>query len=467
MSVTLRTRLTAVYSAVFGLLLAGVSFVSYRTFTQALDRNATVRAAELAEGLHGFIRFRSDAPTIEFDSEDTSAAAFVREATEFYEIYDRATGQRLASSRGFDFLGPPLSPDAVRSATTPPVPVDASSNQGRVRVYSSFGERPSGHQYLLRVGAETAAADAALERYRALLVWRVPIAVGLAVLISWWMAGFALAPLSGLAATARKIDIANLAVRLRVRGVGDELDEVALAFNDTLARLESAVTEMRQFSTALAHELRTPLTVLRASIETELLARPTDERQQTVLIEQVEEIDRLKRLIDQLLTLARAQAGQIHVVRGPVDLAALTTTLVDQIAPVAEARGLTLTVDSSAEVTVAGDAFWLERLILNLVDNAVKYTPAGGRVRVGVSGADGGAALTVEDSGIGFDPALGPRLFDRFFRVDGARAPAGGAGLGLSLVRWIVEAHGGRIRVASRPGSGSTFTVWLPTLRPT
>jgi heavy metal sensor kinase len=299
-----------------------------------------------------------------------------------------------------------------------------------------------------------------------LLRW-LPAALLVAALATWWLAGFALAPVLTVAAAARKIDVSNLSLRLPVRGAGDELDHMTETFNETLRRLEHAVGDMRQFSSALAHELRTPLAALRGEIELDLRRTGSNDSRGDALASQLEEIDRLTRLIDQILTLARAESGQIPFAPRPVDLAALSTTLVEQLVPIAETRAVKLNSEGAGPVVVDGDAGWIQRLMMNLVDNAIKFTPSGGHVVLRVRPAPGGAEIEVQDTGVGISAADAPNIFERFYRVDPARSSESpGAGLGLTLVKWIVDGHHGRIRVESQPGNGTRVVVWLPAWWP-
>ena len=222
----------------------------------------------------------------------------------------------------------------------------------------------------------------AIERFERLLLWSVPLGLLTVIGAGRWMVGRALAPLVRLAEATRSISITNLQQRLPVRGAGDELDEVSLAFNDLLARQEQAIGEMRQFSAALAHELRTPLAVLRGETELALRHPGSLEEQRRHLTSQLEEFDKLSRLIGQLLTLARAEAGEIRIARERVDLSRCAASIVEQLEPVAEARGIALSCQSSNgdQIVVIGDAGWLERLLLILLDNAIKFTPEQGRV---------------------------------------------------------------------------------------
>jgi signal transduction histidine kinase len=213
----------------------------------------------------------------------------------------------------------------------------------------------------------------------------------------------------------------------------------------------------------MAHEIRTPLAAIRAEMELSLTARRSPEEQRLAIAGQLEEIDKLTRLLAQLLTLARAEAGELAVSRRRMNLAALTRAVVDVVEPVAQAKSISLTCECTDDVEIMGDAGWMERLLLNLLDNAVKFTEAGGAIAVYVTRAGSTATLAVDDSGIGVAADALPHVFERFYQADVSRSSAiAGAGLGLSLVKWIAEAHGARIDVTSHPGHGSTFTVRLP-----
>lgn len=479
MTLTLRMRLAAISAAVFGVLLAGLSVLSYEVLGRRLDADVTERLGELTAGLHGYLRFADDAATatLSFDANDDDAAAFVHEATRYFQIYDVSSGNLLAESPGLTPLALHLTRGEVEGFHAAPRSFDIQTEYGRLRFSNSAGATPGGRPYLLQVGVPLKAMDDALARYRDLLLWRVPIALLAAVAASWWLSKFALLPLTRVAAAAQTIDVRTLERRLPVRGAGDELDRVVEAFNATLGRLEEAVGHMRQFSAAMAHELRTPLAALRGEIDLAWHAPGATAAQRDRFGSQLEEIDRLTRLIDRILTLARAEAGEIKLARAPVDLTELACRLVEQLEPIAAAKSIDLRCEgatfaspeaaspSNVSVMVEGDAGWLERLLLNLVDNALKFTPDQGRVTIRVARDGGHARIDVEDTGMGLTPEDARRVFERFFRADASRSSATeGAGLGLSLVQWIAEQHGGAVAVRSRPGEGSTFTVTLPVL---
>lgn len=462
MTLTLRARLAAASVLVFGLLVAGVSAVTYRILAAWLDRDATQRVTALASGLHGFLRFDGDRVWTSLDDTDVDQARFVHQATQYFQVYDVESGRLLAESAGLSPLGLQWTRAEVAGFGGRAATFDVETNYGRFRFVSSVERSPTGRDYLLQVGVSLADLDNALRRYRVLLWWSLPALLGCAVLAFWWLAGFALSPLARVEAVANQIHLATLDTRLPLRGVPDELDALANAFNRTLDRLARAVGDMRQFSAALAHELRTPLAALRGQIELSLRASGTTAFERDALASQIDDIDRLTRLIDRVLTLARAEAGQVPLALTRVDLTDLARSLVDQMEPLAEARAIVLRVGRLEPAIVQGDPGWLERLLLNLLDNAIKYTEAGW-VEVRLRRSDGEAILEVEDTGVGLSAEDARHVFDKFFRADPARSqPNAGAGLGLALVRWIAEQHRGTVAVSSRPGRGSTFTVTLP-----
>jgi heavy metal sensor kinase len=295
------------------------------------------------------------------------------------------------------------------------------------------------------------------------MIWLIPLGLAVAGGSGWFMAKRVLKPVQSIALAARRIEVSHLNQRIPLLGSGDEFDQLATTFNETFSRLENAVGEMKQFTASIAHELRTPLTTLRGEAEIALLHSQSTEDFQRVLYSQLEEFQKLTRLIDQLLTLARAEAGEFRLQRAIVPIDPLLKYIVDSLALLASEKGVSLVLEPGPGIVVRGDKEWLERALLNLLDNAIKYTPAGGRVTVRTANESSGVKIEIEDTGQGIPSAALPRVFERFYRADPARDKAvEGVGLGLSLVKWIVEAHGGTIEAASHPGNGSRFTILLP-----
>jgi heavy metal sensor kinase len=303
------------------------------------------------------------------------------------------------------------------------------------------------------------------ERRRLLmaLVLAVPVALVLSGGVSYLLARKAMAPVARLRTLAREITADRLDRRLEVANPDDELGGLATTINEMIGRLERSFAEIRRFTADASHELRTPLAALRAEAEV-ALARPSVAPEQQALLGSIlEECERLTRLTDQLLTLAREDAGiGPTLLREDVDLTALVTAVAETMRPLAVTRAIHLHV-GSPPARVRGDAARLRQVFYNLVDNAIKYTPEGGTVEVRVETLGTTAVATVRDTGIGIPAEHLPHLFERFYRVDKARTrEQGGTGLGLSIARSIVLAHGGHIKLESTPGQGTTARVELP-----
>jgi heavy metal sensor kinase len=265
-----------------------------------------------------------------------------------------------------------------------------------------------------------------------------------------------------MSATARRLTAEDLAQRVPRRGSGDELDRLAETLNAMLARLEATFAQMRRFAADAAHELRTPLTALQGSIEVALRAERSPEEYRRVLVSSLEDIERLRRVAEDLLLLSRATAG-LEVPRQAVELEPLVLDVLDLGVQLAQGTGVTVRAKELAPLTVHGEEVALRRALTNLVENAVKYTPPGGAVELALARAEGAAVVSVTDTGIGIAAGDTERIFEPFVRLDAARArDTGGTGLGLAIARSIVAAHEGTITVESAPGAGSRFAIRLP-----
>jgi two-component system OmpR family sensor kinase len=270
-----------------------------------------------------------------------------------------------------------------------------------------------------------------------------------------------LAPLGSMVAQTRTITGENLETRLEIGKAAEELTTLAASFNELLARLDQSFASMRRFVQDASHELRTPLAIIRGEAEVALShERSTAEYKESLAVIQ-EESKRLSRLVDDLLNLARADAGHVQLHVEQLYLNDLLSECCRSVQPLAAARNIELECRSGEDVAVQGDEELLRRMVVNLLDNAIRYTPPGGRVSA-VLDADGpDVRIRVADTGVGIAPDATGRLFERFYRVDKARKQ-GGFGLGLAIVKWIAESHHGAVELTSQPGLGSTFTVRLP-----
>ena len=318
---------------------------------------------------------------------------------------------------------------------------------------------------LVQVGKSTEARDDLLARFRAALGLVTLLVVVVALTGGWLATQTAVAPIRRLAFAVRRIiRTGRTDARVPLDGSGDALDELTALFNTMLDKIEGLVTAMRGALDNVSHDLRTPLTRLRGTAEMALAASADGERCREALADCVEETDRVLVMLNTLMDISEAESGAMQLRREPVALREVVERAIDLYHDVADAKDVALGVDAVDDVVVTADRTRLEQVAANLIDNAVKYTPPGGRVDVGASREGQRAVLRVRDTGPGIPAGEQARIFDRLFRGDRSRTERG-LGLGLSFVKAIVEAHGGTVEVASEPGQGSTFTVLLPLTR--
>jgi heavy metal sensor kinase len=303
-----------------------------------------------------------------------------------------------------------------------------------------------------------------LRRLRLYFLGGAPLILVLASLGGYFLARKSLSPIALMNQQTQRITAENLSAQLDVANPRDEVGRLGVTINALLARLDAAFQEQKRFIADASHELRTPLAVLRGETEVALGRERTSAEYKESLALIKDEAERLSRIVENLFMLARQPVDAPSVLAEPVRLDELIADCVRAAQVLATQKGLELGILSPLpKVSIKGDDEMLNRMILNLLDNAVKYTPAGGKISIGLGSQNGAARIIVSDTGIGIPLADQPRIFDRFYRVDKTRSRAlGGAGLGLSIARWIVEGHGGSLSVESAPGRGSTFTVELP-----
>jgi heavy metal sensor kinase len=343
----------------------------------------------------------------------------------------------------------------VRTAVTPPVP-------------QSLGVGPTTRAgTMLELGLSLAETEATLAQFDRRVAAGGLAFLALAACGGLLFANQALRPVAQSIRTARRLNPADLTARLARTGADDELDQLAGTINDLLDRLADYHAQVTRFTADASHELRSPLGAMRAAIEVALQQPRTTAEYRDILGALGEQCERLTALVNGLLLLARADAGQVELGREPIDLAAVVAEIGEMYQPLAEERDVTLACNCPAALSVAGDPARLRQLLMNLIDNAIKFTEPGGRVAIrGDRVIDAGqctARLVVADTGVGIAPQHLPHVFDRFYQADTARS-AGGTGLGLSICQWIAEVHGGSIHATSAPGQGSTFTVLLPAV---
>lgn len=315
-----------------------------------------------------------------------------------------------------------------------------------------------GRNVLIEEGYSKADISATLRAWVMALAWGLVLLIVLTILGGYRVAQRALQPVDRIIVAAERISSRNLSERLPVPSTRDELERLSTALNHMIQRLEESFQHNQRFLADASHELRTPLTILQAELEAMLDGDLRDAAGGAL-----EEVERLRNIVEGLFALSRLDAGEAINRSEVFDLGELVTSTADQMALLAEDKNISITCQPSGPLLVQGDRARLKQVAVNLLDNAIKYTPEGGRIDVRTSARDDRAVLEVADNGIGIPDESLPHVFERFYRVDKARSRQfGGAGLGLSIVKAICGAHSGRVKVQSNEGQGSQFTVELP-----
>jgi two-component system heavy metal sensor histidine kinase CusS len=359
----------------------------------------------------------------------------------------------------------------LAEATIPPVPARSPGEPVHANVslpiigrQRTLARRLSlgGQEFTVLLLAPLEEVDRELGELLSVLAMAVPMAILGAGGLAYGLARKALAPVQELDRSTQEITADRLDRRLSVANPTDELGRLAETINDMIARLERSFSEIRRFTADASHEIRTPLTAIRTETEVALRKPLTASEYQHLLESILEECDRMSRLTDQLLTLARQDAGAGRPAFEDIDLSRLVREVAETLRPLAESKGLHLEFDADGPARMSGDNLGLRQVFFNVLDNAIKYTPSGGNIAVQLNDKDGQVVVTIKDTGVGIAPEHLAHVFDRFYRVDKARSrDEGGTGLGLSIARGTVLAHGGQIELTSAPGQGTTCNVTL------
>ncbi len=331
-----------------------------------------------------------------------------------------------------------------------------------VRLYSRALTQDGQIIGVVQVATPFTEVQSALHDVLSDLLFITPLILVLGALVSFWLTGRAFAPIHRLTQTARIIKEGDLRQRLPLPRAHDEVRHLAITLNEMIEHLEQAFLRQRRFVADASHELRTPITVIRSKTKLALLQVFTPEEYMDVFQTIHNEAERMGRLINDLLALARADEGQVRLEAEVIRFDLLVEAVVASMDAIAAEHEVTVQVTTNKPMSVRGDEARLMQVVMNLLENAICYNIAGGQVFVSVQERQGQVVLAVRDTGIGIASEHIPYLFDRFYRVDLARTPGGNSGLGLSIVEWIVKSHGGSVKVESQVGEGSTFTVTLP-----
>jgi heavy metal sensor kinase len=465
---TIRFRLTLWYALMLALAMALFGGLTYALVRyQLLVHHDAALVAAAADALRVLAQVGDGEPVTPFQRDQLDRIGHLvllrevgRERRVLYRSPDSVALPELA--------GPSLAPLAESGAGS----FVTLPGRGRqlFRVYSVAYASPSGRALVVDVVEGLGDIVAPLASLRLTLFWMAPLAVVLSAAGGYWLAGRALAPVDRVTRLAREIGAGSLSRRLPVPRASDEIGRLVETLNDMIARLEASFEGMARFTADASHELRGPLATMRGAIDV-ALSRSRQPAEYRLALESVgEDVDRLRSITEDLLVLARADAGRLLLERSPVRLDVVAAEVVEGLAASAAARGVALSVRRPSPVLVEGDERWLRRLAFNLVDNAIKFSDASGHARpmsvaVEVELADATARLSVSDSGCGIPEDALDRIFERFYRADDSRPrsiPTEGSGLGLPIAAWIAEAHGGALTARNRPEGGSLFLATLP-----
>ena len=464
MRLPIRARLTAWYTAVLAMIIGALGVFVVLEFRAdmgaGIDRDVQRTWLPLARqysagGLQDFASY--------------SATVLPRDGAD--QVFD--SGGRLLASSGAAAVHGLIAPEDVRedalAGRSRLLTVEVGRENEQYRVLVAPVDR-LGQRHVLAVAEGLQPVEDSVERVLALLLVTVPVALGGAALGGWWLARKALFPVERMTSEAEQIGIDRLGDRIAVPPARDELEHLAVTLNAMLDRLERGVAEKRRFVADASHELRTPLSVMRAELDVSLRG-PLGEPERELLESVREEVDRMSRTVDNLLTLAQADEGRLNLLTTRVAMSDEAAAALRALAPAAAANGLDLRGESALPEGdpgfVEADSHRVQQVLVNLIENAIKYTPAGGEVRVRAWREGGQVGVTVSDTGPGIPAEARPHVFERFFRVDDARGrESGGSGLGLAICRQIADAHGGRIWVDSVDGQGSAFSLAFPAAVP-
>jgi len=460
---SVRFRLGAWYAGLLAILLVLFGGFVYLTLERFLEGNLHETLAKEAQtignALLGKISQTGNAYVI-----DEIEEHFAPRTTNHFLRVTRGDGTVLyQSGEPHDGSFDPARVTAARLDEPPSWRDESMPNGKKLFVYSMTYSNPAGMRYAIQAGASNNQVDQVLRGLLLSLIIVLPLIVGAAIGGGYFLMRNALKPLGHIAVAAEKITSRNLNERMPLIDTGDELEQLAGSLNRMMARLEESFHHVHRFSADVSHEIRTPLAILRAELEGLLQETELKPESRNSAGSALEEAERLSRIAEQLLEMTRLETGEMLSAFTRFDLAEMTRTTVEQMRLLADEKQIGLRFEGTPPIHVLADPVRVRQVVVNLVDNAIKYTSAGGAISVSSVRSDATAILEVTDTGIGIPTEAIPHVFERFYRVDGARSrQLGGTGLGLAIVKSICTAFGGTVTVQSTMGSGTTFRVELP-----
>ncbi|HZQ06653.1 MAG TPA: HAMP domain-containing sensor histidine kinase [Anaerolineae bacterium] len=469
---SIRTRLTLWYVGLLALLLIVFGAVLYATvyFTsyQEVDRSLQQRATDIQASLTTVLSIQEDPWAVLRRGGLVLPTADVFATGDIYVQLSTIDGTILSRSENLGnqrLVIPQDQLDRVKNGQA--VPSDFTVNRTRLRAYVAPIVTRTGQVVgFIELAQSLRQVDTTLRDLATLIIIIIATGLATAAVGGWFIAGNILEPIDRVTRTAQKITRArDLGRRIEVPTKIDEVGRLALTFNEMLSRIEDLFRAQQRFVADVSHELRSPLTAVRGNLDLLKRGAVDDPEERAQVIDAIDsETARMSRLVSDLLLLARQDSG-VPMARHPIELDTLLLEVYRQAQVIA--KGVKVTLGEEDQAIIVGDRDRLKQVLLNLVDNAIKYTPQGGEVTLSLVKDEEWVKIAVQDTGIGIAAENIPNLFDRFYRVDKARSrDAGGTGLGLAIAKSVVDAHNGKITVESQLGKGSTFTVWLPLPEP-
>lgn len=465
---SIRIRLTLFYVGLLALLLILFGVALYSTVAIAsyheVDRQLQQRANDIQASLSTVLTLQEDPWQVFRRGGVFLPTADVFATADIFVQLSTLDGTIISRSENLENQRLIIPQDQLeRVKRREIVPSDFMINGTRLRAYVAPIVMRSGQVVgFIQLAQSLRTVDNTLRELATIIIISIAAGLAIAAIGGWLIAGSALAPIDRITITAQKITRArDLGRRLEVPQQMDEVGRLALTFNEMLVRIEDLFRAQQRFVADVSHELRSPLTAVRGNLDLLKRGAAQDPQERALVIEAIDsETARMSRLVSDLLLLARQDAG-VSIAKHPVELDTLLLEVYRQAQ--LTARGIKITLGAEDQAIIIGDRDRLKQVLLNLVDNGIKYTPQGGEVILSLTKENNWVKISVQDTGIGIAPDHVPNLFDRFYRVDKARSrDAGGTGLGLAIAKSVVDAHNGKITVESTLGKGSTFMVWLP-----
>lgn len=465
---SLRVKLTLYYLAILTavLLLFGISIYAYlsRSLLMTIDEALDYQVRRIERNMAVSVSSELTEPLPLIDEDLDQLLMISPQVTQVIDDFGRITDEMAAR----DDYHLDVDLNYLKTLETGRTYFDSvkTRNGKDLRVaIRRIADLEGAGSYYLRLGQSLGSIEIARRRLLIILGLGIPLALLMGSYGGLLLANQALRPVDRITRAAEQIGAGDLSERVPTTSKMDEIGRLAATFNNMISRLQAAFERQKQFTSDASHELRTPLAVMRGDIELTLRRERNPEEYTRVLASNLEEIVRLSRLVEDLLMLARADSGRVELNPEHFDINLLCREMVEYISPLVLQRHQTISFDGDErEVMITADKQRIKQLLLNLLDNAVKYTDVNGAITLGMKVSGNSAVITVTDTGRGIPADDLPHIFDRFFRRSKpiADRSASGFGLGLSIVKWIVDTHGGRIDARSKPGEGTTFTVSLP-----